>query len=83
MSKVHYPSFLAYNVAGGVLWGSGFVIVGYLAGASYARVEQVASRAGLGLLALVVLSLEGAMPKTLAALAMGRSSPPTRSEPFG
>lgn len=57
MSKVHYPSFLAYNVAGGVLWGSGFVIVGYLAGASYARVEQVASRAGLGLLALVVLSL--------------------------
>ena len=47
MSKVRYPSFLAYNVAGGVLWGSGFVILGYVAGASYARVEQVASRAGL------------------------------------
>ncbi len=57
MSKVHYPSFLAYNLAGGVLWGSGFVILGYVAGASYARVEQVASRAGLGLLALVILSL--------------------------
>jgi membrane protein DedA with SNARE-associated domain len=23
MSDVHYPSFLAYNVAGGVLWGAG------------------------------------------------------------
>jgi membrane protein DedA with SNARE-associated domain/membrane-associated phospholipid phosphatase len=57
MSKVHYPSFLAYNVAGGVLWGGGFVILGYVAGASYARVEQVASRVGLGLLALAVLSI--------------------------
>ncbi|HKA11854.1 MAG TPA: bifunctional DedA family/phosphatase PAP2 family protein [Candidatus Dormibacteraeota bacterium] len=57
LSKVPYTSFLAYNVAGGLLWGSVFVILGYLAGASYARVEQVASRAGLGLLALVVLSL--------------------------
>src|SRR5215813_5088083 len=57
LSKVPYPSFLAYNVAGGLVWGSVFVILGYLAGASYARVEQVASRAGLGLLALVVLSL--------------------------
>jgi undecaprenyl-diphosphatase len=57
MSKVHYPTFLAYNVAGGVLWGGGFVLLGYVAGASYARVEQVASRVGLGLLALVVLSL--------------------------
>jgi undecaprenyl-diphosphatase len=57
MSKVHYPTFLAYNVAGGVLWGGGFVLLGYVAGASYARVEQVASRAGLALLGLVVLSL--------------------------
>jgi len=33
---VPYPSFLAYNVAGGLLWGSAFVILGYIAGASYA-----------------------------------------------
>src|SRR5437870_2386699 len=57
MSEVHYPTFLAYNVAGGALWGTGFVLVGYAGGASYRRVERYASRAGLVLLALVVLAL--------------------------
>jgi membrane protein DedA with SNARE-associated domain/membrane-associated phospholipid phosphatase len=57
MSDVHYPSFLAYNVAGGALWGAGFAVLGYLAGESYPRVERVAGRVGLGLLGLVVLGL--------------------------
>ena len=57
MSEVHYPTFLAYNVAGGVVWGAGFVILGYLAGASYHRVAKIASGVGLVLLALVVLTL--------------------------
>jgi membrane protein DedA with SNARE-associated domain/membrane-associated phospholipid phosphatase len=57
MSDVHYPSFLAYNVAGGVLWGSGFAVLGYLAGASYKRVEKIAGRVGLVLLAVVVVGL--------------------------
>lgn len=57
MSEVHYPTFLAYNVAGGAIWGTGFVLLGYLGGASYHRVERIASRAGLILLALVVLGL--------------------------
>jgi undecaprenyl-diphosphatase len=57
MSGVHYPSFLAYNVAGGALWGTGFVLIGYLAGASYRRVERIASRVGLLLLALGVVAL--------------------------
>ncbi len=57
MSKVHYPSFLAYNVAGGIVWGSGFTILGYLAGASYKQVEKIAGRVGLLLLALIVVGL--------------------------
>jgi membrane protein DedA with SNARE-associated domain/membrane-associated phospholipid phosphatase len=57
MSEVHYPTFLAYNLAGGVLWGAGFVLLGYLGGASYHRVARIASRAGLVLLALVVFAL--------------------------
>lgn len=57
MSRVHYPSFLAYNVAGGVAWGSGFTILGYLAGASYKQVEKIAGRLGLLFLALIVASL--------------------------
>ncbi len=33
MSHVDYSTFLAYNVAGGALWGGGFVLLGYLGGA--------------------------------------------------
>ena len=57
ISEVHYPTFLAYNVAGGTLWGTGFAVLGYLAGASYHRVERVASQAGLILLGLIVAGL--------------------------
>jgi undecaprenyl-diphosphatase len=57
MSEVHYPTFLAYNVAGGVVWGAGFSLLGYVAGASYHRVAGYASRGGLILLAVVVLGL--------------------------
>jgi len=57
MSEVHYPTFLVYNVAGGALWGSGFAIVGYVAGASYHRVEHIAGQAGLILLGLIVAGL--------------------------
>jgi len=57
MSRVEYPVFLAYNVAGGALWGSGMAVLGYLAGASYKQVEKIAGRAGLGLLAFIVIGL--------------------------
>ena len=57
MSDIHYPSFLGYNVAGGALWGAGFSVLGYLAGASYKRVEKIAGRVGLLLLALIVVGL--------------------------
>ncbi len=57
MSGVHYPSFAAYNVAGGIVWGSAFAILGYLAGASYKQVEKIAGRVGLLLLALIVVAL--------------------------
>ena len=57
MSEVHYPTFLVYNVAGGALWGSGFAVLGYLAGASYHRVQQIAGQAGLVLLGLIVAGL--------------------------
>jgi membrane protein DedA with SNARE-associated domain/membrane-associated phospholipid phosphatase len=57
MSRIDYPVFLAYNLAGGALWGTGMALLGYLAGASYKHVEKIAGRAGLGLLALIVIGL--------------------------
>jgi len=57
MSEIPFPTFLAYNFAGGALWGSGFVLLGYAAGAGWRRVERYAGRAAMALLAVVTLSL--------------------------
>ena len=49
---------LAFNAAGGVLWGTGFVLLGYLAGNSYAAVEKTVGRGvAVAVLAVVVLAL--------------------------
>ncbi|MDH6282930.1 DedA family protein [Prescottella agglutinans] len=40
MSRMPYRRFLAYNAAGGLVWGIGFVLLGYLAGSSYAAVAN-------------------------------------------
>ncbi len=55
MSGMRYRTFAAWNVAGGALWATGFVLLGYAAGRSYRRVEEVAGVAGWGLLAVLVL----------------------------
>ena len=60
MSGLRYRSFLAYNVASGVLWGALSVMLGYLGGSSWRHAEHIASRVGLAVLvALVVTALGG------------------------
>jgi membrane protein DedA with SNARE-associated domain len=60
-ARMPYPRFLAFNAFGGVVWGIGFVVLGYLAGNSYKTVEQQVGRGaafaavGLVVVALVVL----------------------------
>ena len=41
LSHMPYGRFLAFNVAGGVTWGIGSVLLGFLAGNSYAAIERV------------------------------------------
>lgn len=55
MSGLPYRTFALYNVAGGALWATGFVLLGYVAGNSYKRFERVAKGAGLGLLVVLVV----------------------------
>jgi membrane-associated protein len=47
-----YRKFLVWNAAGGIVWGAGFTALGYLAGASYTRLESDA-----GVFSWVVLGL--------------------------
>jgi membrane-associated protein len=57
-AHMRYGRFLAYNAAGGLLWGIGAVLLGYLAGNSYASIEKTFGRAAaLTVAALVVIGL--------------------------
>ena len=53
MSGVHYGRFLAWNAAGGTLWATAFVMIGYLAGSQYQRIEHYANYIGIGLLVVI------------------------------
>jgi membrane-associated protein len=54
MSGMTYRTFLPWNVLGGAVWAAGFVVLGYLAGSQYQRIEHYANYVGLGLLAAIV-----------------------------
>jgi membrane-associated protein len=54
-ARMRYPTFLAWNAAGGVTWGTTVVLLGYLAGASYARVEKTFGPVAAGVVLLVAL----------------------------
>jgi len=41
-ARMRYPKFLAFNAAGGIVWGLAVVLAGYLAGKSYVKVEHTA-----------------------------------------
>jgi membrane protein DedA with SNARE-associated domain len=55
---MRYPKFLAFNAAGGLVWGTAVVLLGYLAGNSYAAFEKTFGRAtALIVLAIVVIAV--------------------------
>jgi membrane protein DedA with SNARE-associated domain/membrane-associated phospholipid phosphatase len=60
MAELPYPTFLLFNVLGAIAWGTTFVLLGYLAGASWHRVAADAGHIGLALLALLLLGVVAA-----------------------
>ena len=59
ISGLRYRTFLIFNVAGGIAWGTLSVLLGYLGGSSWRHVEHIASRIGFAALAVVVVVLMG------------------------
>ena len=59
MSGLRYKTFLTYNVASGIIWGTLSVMLGYLGGSSWRHVEQIASHVGLAVLATVAIAFLG------------------------
>jgi membrane protein DedA with SNARE-associated domain/membrane-associated phospholipid phosphatase len=60
MAGVPYGSFVTFNVLGAIIWGTGFALLGFFAGAAWQRVAGIAGWVGLGLLVLILLGLLGA-----------------------
>jgi membrane-associated protein len=56
IAHMPYRRFLVFNVAGGLFWGIGVVLLGYLAGNSYDAVERVAGRAAAVVLVVAVVA---------------------------
>lgn len=54
MSGLPYRTFLLANAAGGVIWGVGYCLLGYLAGSAYHKVEAVSTPASIALVVVVV-----------------------------
>lgn len=57
-ARVRYRTFAFYNVAGGVIWGTGYCLVGYLAGDAYAVVaRRIGTGVAIAIAALVVIAV--------------------------
>ena len=57
MSGIHYRKFLLWNVLGGSVWAVSYVMIGYLAGSQYQRIERYANYIGIALVVVIVVVL--------------------------
>ena len=55
-SHMRYRRFLAYNAAGGIIWGTAAVLLGFLAGNSYAAIEKTFGRVVAVVAAVLVVA---------------------------
>ncbi len=55
--RMPYRRFALFNVTGGILWGVGFVLLGYAAGASWRQVAGTAGTVGLVAAAVAVAAV--------------------------
>jgi membrane protein DedA with SNARE-associated domain len=55
LSGMRYPRFLFWNALGGLVWGVGCVLAGYLAGSSYQKVAGYLGKGGAAVIAAVVV----------------------------
>lgn len=79
-SRIPYPRFLFFNAAGGAIWASAFILLGYAFGSQYQRVEKNANIFGLAVLGLlVIIGIVYYLRRRKRQGAEAESSPPQKS----
>jgi membrane protein DedA with SNARE-associated domain len=79
-SQMPYRKFLVFNALGGVTWGLGFTLLGYLAGASYQKLVNYAGKVSQAILLAVVIGVVIFVihrHRAKAALLAAGQAPPT------
>ncbi len=59
VSEMRYRTFAVWNMLGGAVWATGFVLLGYFAGASWHRIESYANTASWVLVGVAVVVVGG------------------------
>jgi membrane-associated protein len=54
MSEMHYPTFLRWNAAGGILWGAGCVLLGYAFSSALSTVSRYLTWAPIAAIVLII-----------------------------
>lgn len=81
MAGMRYRTFALFNIAGGLVWAGGSVLLGYLAGASWRQLNHALSLAGLSVLGVVVVAgLAVLLVRRRRTAAAGETEPGARSE---
>jgi membrane-associated protein len=57
MALIPYRRFLLFNFIGGLIWGVGYVLLGYFAGASWRTAAHTAGTAGLIAVGAVIVTI--------------------------
>jgi membrane-associated protein len=74
-ARVRYRTFTLYNVLGGLIWGVGYVLLGYLAGSAYAVIErEVGAGLAIAIGVLVVAAIAVWLYRRHRSAAGARSS---------
>jgi membrane protein DedA with SNARE-associated domain len=55
-SRMPYPRFLAWNAAGGVVWGAGVALLGFFAGHSLGTIENILGRTSLVIIVVLLVA---------------------------